>query len=168
MLRTESGVPRTEWRGLSIISGELEIGYDQVSMDEVGRMSEGVQRFEDLIAWKKARELSRTIYLLTAQRPFERDFALISQYRRASISVMNNIAEGFERRGHGEFAHFLMIAKGSNAEVRSMLYLSLDIGQIDQNTFATIHQQTEELSRILHGLWKSQIQRRDAATSRKP
>jgi four helix bundle protein len=81
----------------------------------------GVERFEDLIAWQKARELTRAVYAITRNGAFAKDFGLAGQIQRAAVSVMSNIAEGFERRGTAEFEHFLRIAKASCAEVKSLL-----------------------------------------------
>ncbi len=78
-----------------------------------------IERFEDLIAWQKARQLTRAIYQRTRQRPFAQDFGLATQAQRAAVSIMANIAEGFERGGRGEFHQFLSTAKASCAEVRS-------------------------------------------------
>jgi four helix bundle protein len=83
-----------------------------------------VQRFEDLIAWQKARELTKQVYSHTENGPFSKDFGLRDQIRRASVSIMSNIAEGFERGGPSEFHQYLVIAKASSAEVRSQLYVA--------------------------------------------
>ncbi len=88
----------------------------------------GIHRFEDLIAWQKARVLTKAIYDVTSDGVFAKDFGLRDQIRRASVSIMSNIAEGFERRRTPEFKHFLNIAKASSAEVRSQLYVALDVG----------------------------------------
>ena len=80
-----------------------------------------IERFEDIIAWQKAKELTIQIYKIFGE---SKDFAFRDQIQRASVSVMNNIAEGFERKSNNEFRHFLYIAKGSCGEVRSMLILS--------------------------------------------
>jgi four helix bundle protein len=77
------------------------------------------QTFEEIAAWQKARELTRQIYTVSHRGIFSKDFGLRDQIRRASVSIMSNIAEGFERSGTGEFTHFLAIAKGSAGEVRS-------------------------------------------------
>ena len=111
-----------------------------------------VERFEDLIAWRKARELTRKIYEVTSQGAFTRDFGLRGQIQRASVSVMSNIAEGFERGGRNEFHYFLSTAKASCAEVRSQLYVALDVGYITQPTFKTLFEQAEEVARIIGGL----------------
>jgi four helix bundle protein len=111
-----------------------------------------VSRFEDLIAWQKARELTRRIYEATRDGPFSRDFGLSRQAQRASFSVMSNIAEGFERGNRPEFHHFLVIAKSSCAEVRSQLYVALDLGYLDEPTFEALMQLAEEVARIIGGL----------------
>lgn len=85
-----------------------------------------LERFEDLEAWKTARELTNSIYQTTASGDFARDFGLRDQIRRASVSVLSNIAEGFERDGNKEFLQFLSLAKGSCGEVRAQLYIALD------------------------------------------
>src|ERR671929_85029 len=91
--------------------------------------------FEDIAAWQRARELTKEIYKLTSKNEFSRDFGLKDQIRRASVSIMSNIAEGFERSGTGEFAHFLATAKGSAGEVRSQLYVALDQEYIARSAF---------------------------------
>ena len=111
-----------------------------------------VERFEDLVAWQKARELTRQIYLLTKKEKFSRDFGLRSQIQRAAVSIMSNLAEGFERGGRAEFHQFVVIAKGSCAELRSQLYVALDVGHISRKEFDQIHDLATELSRILGGL----------------
>jgi four helix bundle protein len=85
-----------------------------------------VKNFEDLEIWKEARCLTREIYQLTRDTKFSKDFGLNSQIQRAAISIMSNIAEGFERGGNQEFTQFLYIAKGSCGEVRSQLYVAVD------------------------------------------
>jgi four helix bundle protein len=111
-----------------------------------------IQRFEDLIAWQKARELTKKIYGMSRQGNFARDFDLVGQIRRAAVSIMSNIAEGFEREGQREFRQFLSIAKGSCAEVRSQLYVAFDCGYLSQNDFANLLKQAEEVGRIIGGL----------------
>jgi len=94
-------------------------------------MTQKVERFEDLIAWQKARQLTSVIYRITSLSDFARDFGLRDQIRRAAVSVMSNIAEGFDRASRSEFHQFLVIAKASCAEVRSQLYVAQDVGYID-------------------------------------
>ena len=91
--------------------------------------------FEDNDAWQRSRELTNLIYKVTAEGAFSKDYGLKDQIRRASVSIMSNIAEGFERSGTGEFAHFLATAKGSAGEVRSQLYVALDQGYINAAVF---------------------------------
>src|SRR6266511_2737933 len=92
-------------------------------------------RFEDLVAWQKARALTASIYRATDSGNFARDFGLRDQVRRAAVSVMSNVAEGFERGKSAEFHQFLCIAKASCAEVRSQLYVALDVGHLNHQSF---------------------------------
>jgi four helix bundle protein len=111
-----------------------------------------ITRFEELIAWQKARVLTREIYRISNAGTFGRDFGLRDQIRRASVSVMSNIAEGFERAGRAEFHQLLSIAKGSCGEVRSQLYVALDAGHLDERAFNVLLETTEEVGRIVGGL----------------
>ena len=115
-------------------------------------MGERIDRFEDLTAWRKARTLTAAIYRATAYDAFTRDYALRNQMRRAAVSIMANVAEGFERMRPTEFHQFLSIAKGSCAELRSQLYVALDAGHLDQSEFDALLEQTSEVGRILGGL----------------
>lgn len=110
-----------------------------------------IERFEDILSWQKARELTREIYALSKQGEFARDFSLKDQVRRASISIMSNIAEGFERGGDKEFIQFLSTAKGSSGEVRSQLYVALDQGYLTEQQFQQSYLHSEEVSRLLAG-----------------
>lgn len=121
-----------------------------------------ITRFEELIAWQKARELTKNIYRVTSQQDFKKDFALRDQIRRASMSVMSNIAEGFDRAGRTEFHQFLVIAKASCAEVRSQLYVALDAGYITRDEFRELAIQCEETSRTTNGLRMAVQKQRDA------
>jgi four helix bundle protein len=111
-----------------------------------------IERFEDLIAWQKARKLTKEIYSITRQGAFVKDFGLSGQMQKASVSIMSNIAEGFERGGRGEFHQFLSIAKASCAEVRSQLYVALDIGYLKKQKFEETMAKAEEVGRIVGGL----------------
>ena len=122
----------------------------------------GVERFEDLIAWQKARELTRGIYAATRRPGFVRDLALCGQIQRAAVSVMSNIAEGFERRGKSELPHFLSTAKASCGEVRSHLYVALDAGYLDRETFSALLDLAEEVGRVVAGLRASVQESRKA------
>ncbi len=111
-----------------------------------------VGKFEELVAWQKARELTKQIYDLTKQGSFSRDYGLRDQIRRAVVSVMSNLAEGFERGSSAEFHQFIVIAKASCAEVRSLLYVARDVDYITQNQFEHTNKLAEEVSRITGGL----------------
>jgi four helix bundle protein len=111
-----------------------------------------ISRFEDLVAWQRAREMTKEIYVLTSRGAFSKDWALRDQIRRASVSVMSNVAEGFERGSRAEFHQFLVIAKASCAEVRSQLYVALDAGYLGQGQFDELIALSREVSRILGGL----------------
>ena len=113
------------------------------------------RRFEDLIAWQKARLLTKEIYLVTRDGDFSRDFGLRDQIQRAAVSIISNISEGFERDSTTEYLRFLGIAKASCGEVRCQLYVALDIGYLDEPKFEQLKQQTIEVSRIITGLRKS-------------
>ena len=111
-----------------------------------------ITRFEDLLTWQKARELTRVILTLTKSDEFSRDFALKDQLCRAVISVPANIAEGFERDGNREFVKFLSIAKGSAGEVRSLLYLALDHGYISSDQMDESIALSLETARLIGGM----------------
>jgi len=109
-------------------------------------------RFEEIFAWQKAKALSVGIY-----KAFEtsKDFGFRDQIQRASVSIMNNIAEGFERQTNKEFKQFLFIAKGSCAEVRSMLYLAKELSCVENGQLDLLVDNTVEISKILTGLIRS-------------
>ena len=113
-----------------------------------------VERFEDLEGWKIARELTKMIYKISSVGEFARDFGLRDQIRRASVSILSNIAEGFERGGDKEFLQFLAMAKGSCGEVRSQLYVAFDQSYIDEKQFKDISDKAVEISQIISGLIK--------------
>jgi four helix bundle protein len=124
-------------------------------------MASRIERFEDFIAWQKARKLTSDVYGVTGKGRFERDFGLKDQIRRAAVSIMSNLAEGFERGRPTEFHQFLSIAKGSCAELRSQLYVALDVGHLDRSIFEALMAQAIEVSRILGGLRRSVERRRE-------
>ena len=113
-----------------------------------------IDRFEDIEAWKLAREVTRSIYSVTSSGSFAKDFALCNQIRRAAISIVSNIAEGFERSGNKEFLNFLTIAKGSCGEVRAQLYIALDQQYLDESKFEEISKKLLETSRVIAGFMK--------------
>ncbi len=101
-----------------------------------------------------AHEITRMIYQTSSSGNFSKDFALVNQIRRASVSILSNIAEGFERNGDKEFIQFLTIAKGSCGEVRAQLYVALDQNYVDKEQFTSIQNKLVETSRMLSGLIK--------------
>ena len=111
-----------------------------------------IEKFEDLEVWKEARELSKLIRKLTMQAPFKNDFRLCSQINAASGSIMDNIAEGFERDGNKEFINFLYIAKGSCGELRSQAYRAFDAVFITESDFDFLLQKSELIKRKLNNL----------------
>jgi four helix bundle protein len=110
-----------------------------------------IERFEDIEAWKAARILTSRIYLVCGEGAFSRDFGLRDQIRRAAVSVMSNIAEGFERGGDKEFLQFLSLAKASSAEVRSHLYVALDQRYLSQKEFEELKCQAEGVGKMVAG-----------------
>jgi len=108
-----------------------------------------IERFEDIIAWQRSRELTIIVYQLFKD---SRDFSFKDQIQRASVSIMNNIAEGFERKSNKEFKYFLYIAKGSCGEVRSMFYLAKDLNQISEERFQELQSKVVEISKLISGL----------------
>jgi four helix bundle protein len=120
-----------------------------------------VKRFEDLIAWQKGRLLAQQIYLACRQPPLKSDRRLVSQIQSAAVSVISNIAEGFERGGPAEFHQFLVTAKASCAEVRTQLYLIKDIGYLDSARADRLLDLANEVGRILGGLKAAVKEMRD-------
>ena len=126
-----------------------------------------VQRFEDLEAWQIARELANQIYKITKQESICRDFGFVDQIRRAAISIMNNIAEGFERGSNKDFVRFLFIARGSAGEVRSLLYLGLDQGYLTNSEFSECRDLCIRSGQIIWALIKGLRKRVDFITGMK-
>jgi four helix bundle protein len=108
--------------------------------------------FESLRIWHEARRLAKRIYQLTSEQGFSRDFDLRDQIRRAAVSTMSNIAEGFERRGQREFLQFLKIAIASAGEVRSHIYIAEDVGLLDPSTAYEMREDAARLSRQIAAL----------------
>lgn len=111
-----------------------------------------IKKFEDIMAWQKAREMMRLVYGCSGCGKFSKDFSLKDQLRRSCLSVMANIAEGYERDGNREFLQFLSQAKGSCGEVRSHLCVALDQGYLSNDEFISVHAMAMEISRMLSGL----------------
>ncbi len=110
------------------------------------------RKFEDITSWQRAYEVTVVIYRITSDGNFAKDFGLRDQIRRATVSIMANIAEGHGRRSNIEFANFLNIARGSAAEVQSHLYIALEIGYVDKAVFDELYSKVTEISRMLLSL----------------
>jgi four helix bundle protein len=121
-----------------------------------------IERFEDLIAWQKARFLTAEVYKVTGQDRFARDYSLKDQIRRAAVSVMSNIAEGFERARPAEFHQFLSVAKASCAELRSQLYIAFDAKYLRDEDFNMLMSKAVEVGQIIGGLRAAVERQRDA------
>ena len=113
-----------------------------------------VTRFEDLEAWKLGRELTMQVYSMTRESAMGRDYRFVDQMRSASVSIMNNVAEGFERGSNKDFAKFVFIARASAGEVRSMLYVALDQGYITPERFKDCFDLSVRCSQVCWGLIK--------------
>ena len=111
-----------------------------------------IRNFEDLTCWKKSREITSHVYRITKNTEFSADYPLIKQIRRSAVSVMSNIAEGFERDGNKEFIHFLSIAKGSAGEVRAQLYVAKDQQYLTEAEFRFLLGLVIENSKVISGL----------------
>ena len=110
--------------------------------------------FEEINSWQKARQFNKRVYEITDNQNFKRDFDLVRQIRRASISISSNIAEGFERNTDKEFIHFLYIAKASAGEVRSQLYLASDLNYIEKVEFEELFKNVSDISKLISGFIK--------------
>jgi len=110
-----------------------------------------ILKFEDIIAWQKALELSDLIYSHSNNDKFSKDFGLKDQIRRASISIVSNIAEGFEREGNNQFIYFLLVAKASAGELRAQLYIAKNQKYISSEEFNTINNKVLEVSKTISG-----------------
>jgi len=120
-----------------------------------------VARFEDLIVWQRARDLALLVYRVTGRPAFDRDLGLRNQMRDAAVSVMSNIAEGFERYSRREFRQYLSIARGSAAEVRSQLHIARGLDYITEAEFEDLRGRCIEVSQLL-GALRSSLGKADA------
>ena len=111
-----------------------------------------VKSFEDLAVWKDARKFTNKIYNLTNKFPKEELYGLTSQIRRATVSIMSNIAEGFDRRSDKELSNFLSIARASSSEVQNDLYIALDLNYISQVEFNQLYQEAKKIAKQINGL----------------
>jgi len=110
--------------------------------------------FEEINSWQKSRIFNKKVYLIAENESFKKDFDLARQIRRASVSISSNIAEGFERNTDKEFIYFLYVAKASAGEVRSQLYLALDLNYITKQDFEELLFEITEISKLLSGFIK--------------
>ncbi|HEX3046104.1 MAG TPA: four helix bundle protein [Bacillota bacterium] len=113
-----------------------------------------IEKFEDIESWRQARDLVKSIYKLTQKTSFNKDYGLKNQIQRAAVSVMSNIAEGFERGSNNEFVFFLYVAKASAGEVRSLLYTAFDLGYLDKEEFDNLFSGIVKISQTISGLIK--------------
>ncbi|GAG80885.1 unnamed protein product [marine sediment metagenome] len=111
-----------------------------------------IKSFEELIVWQEARKFTNSIYKLTKKYPQEELYGLTSQMRRAAVSIMSNIAEGFDRRTTKEFVNFLIIARASASEVQNDLYISLDLNYINTKNFQTSYDYAQKIAKLINGL----------------
>ena len=111
-----------------------------------------IQDFEDLEVWKLARKLTVQVYALSRNGAFAKDYGFCNQIRRAAVSIVSNIAEGFERRSNSQFIQFLDIANGSAGEVRAQLYVALDLGYITQEQFQAVFKDITSIGKMLTSL----------------
>jgi four helix bundle protein len=124
-----------------------------------------IARFEDIESWKLARQLTAHIYSASNAGSFRRDFSLRDQIQRASVSIMANIAEGFGRNGKVEFNRFLTIARSSAVELRSHLYVALDLGYVAREQFEDLYQKSQSIENLICGL-KRYLRSETASESR--
>lgn len=134
----------------------MKQGNESNREDKGGRIGS----FEDLVAWQESRVLTREIYSITSKGPLKQDFGLRDQVRRASVSVMSNIAEGFERIGAGEKVQFMNIARASCAEVKSLLYVCLDNEYLEVACVNGLQSRCTHISRLTSGLIRSVSKKR--------
>jgi four helix bundle protein len=107
-----------------------------------------IERFEDIESWKEARDLVKNVYAVFSGC---KDYSFRDQIQRAAVSVMTNIAEGFDRGGNKEFIHFLTIARGSLSEVRSLSYAAMDIGYLQDTQAASVQEKSIKLGNLING-----------------
>lgn len=119
-----------------------------------------IKRFEDVLGWQEARKLTQRVYGLTSSGRFAKDLELRDQIRRAAVSIMANVAEGFDCESRKEFAHFLAIARRSAVEVQSLLYVALDVGYITEEEFREHYAQAAKTKGLIGGLKRSLLKPR--------
>ena len=111
-----------------------------------------IKSFEDLPVWQDARKFTNKIYNLTNKFPKQEIYGLTSQIRRATVSIMSNIAEGFDRRSDKELSNFLSMARGSSSEVQNDLYIALDLKYISKEDFTIMYQEAKKIAKQINGL----------------
>jgi len=111
-----------------------------------------IKSFEDLPVWQDARKFTNEIYKLTNKFPKEELYGLTSQIRRATVSIMSNIAEGFDRRSDKELSNFLSMARASSSEVQNDLYIALDLKYISKEDFTIMYQEAKKIAKQINGL----------------
>lgn len=123
-----------------------------------------IEKFEDIEAWQKARILVNEIYKVSARGSFGKDYGLKDQIRRAAVSIMSNIAEGFGRKSNTEFANFLNYSHGSASEVQSLLWVAHDQKYITPNQFESAYKKCDEISRMVlaFGIYLRKNQKRNS------
>ena len=124
-----------------------------------------INKFEDIQAWKEARELTKEIYALTKKPTFSRDYGLVDQIRRAAISIMANIAEGFDSNSDAQFISFLSYSQRSASELQSHLYVALDQSYILENKFNELYNRIEKIKRLIGGFIKYLKTKKDQVPS---
>lgn len=113
-----------------------------------------IKRFEDIEAWREARKLTIAIYKITDNAKFGKDWGMKDQIQRASVSVMNNIAEGFDSDTKTEFRRFLGIARRSCSEIQSILYIAVDLAYVEKEEFNKFYEQAEKIRRMVTSFMK--------------
>lgn len=139
---------------MSKVQSQIDKDFGHSTFDYRLKSMAAITSFEDIEAWRQARELTKVVYAITSSGNFARDFGLKDQIRRASVSIMSNIAEGFERGGDKEFRQFLAFAKGSAGEVRAQLYVALDAGFLDRENFDQLYKMTSDVGRLISGFMR--------------
>ena len=137
-----------------MVVGRSELG-DGRSEILMARNDKRIEQFEDLIAWQEARALARGVYAAARTGLLAKDFGLRDQLQRAAVSVMSNIAEGFERINRQEKLHFLNMARASGGEVRSLLYVCSDTGLLDDSTISKLQSSSIRTGRLISGFMRS-------------
>ena len=116
-----------------------------------------IERFEDITAWQRAREVVKSIYEITSKESFAEDYSLKDQIRRAAVSIASNIAEGDERGTNKDSVRFFYIAKGSLAELQTQLEIAYEINYIDNETMTTMEEECRTIGKMLGSLIKSRF-----------